>query len=1000
MTEINPIVLVALSVAIDPTLSTQTVNDWIIRLKQRRERSPRSTPPPAAAVKRRAWPAAVAAAMLALMLGLSASSAAAQTPSGVIAGTVTDSQGGVLPGVTLTARSADTGAFRTLVTEADGRYRIAGLPPGAYDVRAELSGFGTVEVKNLTLTVGLEVIRNLTLGLQGVEEQVTVVGGASVVETSKAEVSSVVTQQQIASLPVEGRSAVTLALLAPGTGTDATRPRRPGANVGIGGISSAGTNYIGDGMNNNTLRAGDTREDIPQGAVREFRVIVSQAPAEFGGRVGGVVNIVTKSGGNLFSGEAFEFFRDKSLNRIDQFQQAQHDQLGTPINDFHRNQYGVTVGGPVVTDRLHFFVSFERKDDHQFFTVNTAKPQFYSSLEGTLPGGSLVNSIFGRGDLQLNATQHVFFRYFKQDPNVYYADGAGGTSAAFSAGDASVPGFSYIASHTWVLSPRIVNELTAMYAESFQDTSLNRQYTPAQYLTLGSARYNFPSLSWGNTPGTHFRNVYNQFREAVSVAAGSHALKIGGGAQIIPTHMISPGNPNGTWTFSTDQFFDPASPSFNFANLTGATQFTSSLPAFYPENLSHTFEAYAQDQWRPRANLTLNLGVRYDLQTRVWHEDYAQSRYPRPLPYVDFASRGDKNNVAPRLGLAWDLRNDGRSVVRAGYGIVYTNAQNSLLDGETNAFQQNTITIRNPSYPDPYQGKDPLTFVSTAAPNITIGANNLVNAPAYTTSAGFSQQLGDGAAIHLDGVYTKLDQIPTNVQINQPDPVTGIVPLPDWGRIAQTQPIGTYEYRAFLARLEKRLARRAQYSVSYTWSKQEGNTSVTDAFHPANDQGPGDTDRRHNLSVSGSVVIPKDITIGVIWTLRSALPFSALAGRDLNNDGSNTDFVPGTTKNQGNRDLDLPLVNAWRAQNGLGSLSAGQIDTSRYNRLDVRASKALLLGGRRRIELIAQVFNLLGTDNLGGVGSTQVTNALSDSFGRILTAQPRQQAELAARLAW
>ena len=782
------------------------------------------------------------------------------------------------------------------------------------------------------------------MGIGNLQESVTVAAEVQLVETTKAEVSTVVTQEQIASLPIEGRSAVSLALLAPGTGTDATRARRPGANVGIGGISLAGTNYIVDNMNNMTLRTGDSREDIPQGAVQEFRVIVSQYPAEYGGRVGGVINVVTKSGGNLFGGEAFEFFRDKSLNRVDKFQQEQHDKVGTPINDFRRDLFGVSFGGPIVKDRAHFFTSIERRDNNEFFTVNTGKPQFYRSLEGTFESGSIVNLIFGRGDVQLSQNQHLFFRYFNQDAT-YFADGAGGTNAAFSAGDATIPGFSYIVGHTAVLSSNVVNELTAMYAESFQDTPLNERYTPSAYTFNGSPRFVFPSLTWGVGPSTHFRNVYRQFRDALSITTGNHVWKMGGGIQWIPLYMGTPGNPNGTWTFGQDQLFDPADPNFDITKLTGATQFSASLPASDPIENSHTYEAYVQDTWKPRADLTLNLGVRYDLQTKVWNEEFTQARYPRPLPYVDFASRGDDNNIAPRLGLAWDISNNGRSVVRGGYGVIYTNAQHNLVAGEGSAFQQFAITIRNPKYPDPYQGKDPLSFVSTAPPNITIGANNLVNAPAQTLNGGFSRQLRSGAALHLDGVYTRIDDLPTNVQINQPDPTTGKMPLPEWGRIAQTQPIGTYRYKALLGRLDHRIGSRALYTVSYTLSKQDAQTTVTDNFNPGPDLGPADNDRRHALTVSGSVIVPFNITLGAVWTGRSARPFSALAGRDLNNDGANTDFVPGTTKNQGNRELDLALVNAWRAQNALKPIDASQIDRDKYNRLDLRASKAILFGG-------------------------------------------------------
>jgi hypothetical protein len=404
--------------------------------------------------------------------------------------------------------------------------------------------------------------------------------------------------------------------------------------------------------------------------------------------------------------------------------------------------------------------------------------------------------------------------------------------------------------------------------------------------------------------------------------------------------------------------------------------------------------------------VTLNLGVRYDLQTLIFNENFTQARYPTPLPYVDFGSRGDHHNVAPRAGFAWDLTDDGRRVVRGGYGMTYVNLQNSLLDGEISAFQQYSVTIKDPSYPDPYQGKSPLAFVSTAPPNISIGANDIVNPRAQTVTTGISQQLGSNSAVHVDGVYSWIQDYNVRIDVNTPDPVTGLRPLPQWGQIVQLQPSqGDFIYRALLVRLDRRYADRYQYTLSYTLAKQDdawtgtdanANGGITNAYNPSLDVGPADADRRHNFVAAGSVLLGYGVNLGAVWTLRSSLPFSALAGKDLNDDGFNTDYVPGTTKNQGNRDLDLSLVNAWRAENGLGPIAESQIESSRYNSLDVRLSKSIQWD-RRRIELIAQCFNVLGTNNLGGVGSTQVTNALSASFGRILTALPRQQGEIAVR---
>ena len=231
------------------------------------------------------------------------------------------------------------------------------------------------------------------------------------------------------------------------------------------------------------------------------------------------------------------------------------------------------------------------------------------------------------------------------------------------------------------------------------------------------------------------------------------------------------------------------------------------------------------------------------------------------------------------------------------------------------------------------------------------------------------------------------------------------MPFPQWGRITQVQSIGTQDYRALLMRLEKRLSKNYQYTVSYTLSRVTDNSfgqtstgTITDFYHPEWDQGYGNADRRHAAVASGAYQLPGNVVLGAVWTLRSTAPFSARAGVDLNADGANTDYVPGTHKGQGNRDLDVSLVNAWRASRGLGPVDPSKFSKNDFNRVDLRLSKAVTLGGNRRAEFIGQVFNVFGRDNLGGIGSSFQTNALSDTFGQLTTAQPRQQAELAVRL--
>ncbi|MGE0451113.1 MAG: carboxypeptidase regulatory-like domain-containing protein [Vicinamibacterales bacterium] len=955
----------------------------------------------------RATAQATAVAAVALVL-LGSTRAAAQT-GGTITGVVKDTQGGVLPGATITVRNADSGVTRTAISEGLGDFRVPGLPPGRYNVVAEMPGFETREVKGQTLVIGAELKFELTLGLSGLEENLTVTGVAPVIETTKSEVAQVVTQQQIQTLPVNNRQALTLALLLPGTSQDGTRARKVNANVGAGGGFSSSA-FLVDGVSNQQTSAGEPRQDFPQGAIQEFRVNISQAAAEFGGTTGGVVTIVTKSGTNTFTGETFEYFRDKSLNAMNKFEKLAQETTGAPKPPFRRNQFGLSLGGPLVQNRAHFFAAMDFTETDTPFTVSTGKPELYSSVEGVFSNAQYRRMVFGRGDVQISPTQTAFVRWgWERDHITCETCGAG--RASFSGSSVDQRRHSLAAGHSWVVGRRSLNEFhfqwaPFMFLQYPPGTSAYTDPTafPADRFSPMTAVYQFPSMTYGTNTSRVQKETWWEFRDDFSTGfdwGGSHALKFGGASVRGPNQDDSASNSLGTWQFSTDQPFDPNDPS-TIAALSKPQLFTASLPQVYRNTKNSWLQAYVQDEYRPGANLTLNFGLRYDLQYDSWNQNMDLSTFPRPLPYIDPKARKDHNNFGPRAGFAYDLRGNGATLVRGGYGRYYRYIFGSFGSEQSNLLQA-SIRITNPSYPDPYGGRSPLDFASTAPPNINIVSSDIRNPQADAFNMGFSQTLTSNVSLHVDAIYnhTTSDTLTTN--INTPDPVTRVRPLPEWGRIVQSAPLGEAKYRALMMRLDKRFADRYMYLVSYTLSKSEGNLGgITQAYNPELDWGPADNDRRHMLVSSGAVLLPGDVTLGAVWTLRSKMPFSALAGTDIDGDSATTDYVPGTSANQGNRSLDLSMVNAWRAQNGRGPIPASQIENNNFNSVDLRASKTFRLHGSQRVEAIAQLFNVFGRDNLlvpGGSGS-YVENALSDSFGRILSAQNRQQAELAVRFTW
>ena len=283
---------------------------------------------------------------------------AAQASDAEIAGLAKDPSGAPVVGAIVTLVNQDSGFTRSNTTDNEGRYRFVALAPGRYSLKTEAVGFKPETVTGLVLNIGTHVDHDFALAIGSVQEAITVTGEAPPIDTTKGDVSGVVTNQQIDNLPVNTRQYLNLALLVPGTTQDASRTFYNNVEIGGGGRFYA-NGFSVDGVSNTWAEQGEPRQNFPEGAVQEFKVNINQFKAEQGLAMGGVVTVVTKSGTNEFHGDAFEYFRQQALNHENKFQTAAEQSAGTGKSPFLRNQYGFDVGGPIVRNRLHFYAAFE-----------------------------------------------------------------------------------------------------------------------------------------------------------------------------------------------------------------------------------------------------------------------------------------------------------------------------------------------------------------------------------------------------------------------------------------------------------------------------------------------------------------------------------------------------------------------------------------------------------------------------------------------------------------
>ena len=904
-----------------------------------------------------------------LLVGLSlllAVSAFAQTAR--VGGKVTDQQGGVLPGVTVTITNVATGLSSEVVTNASGSYLFPSLDPGEYRLTVTMPGFASYVREGILLATGQGITMDAQLQVEGVTETVTVTGESPMISTRESKVGGVVDTEQIQNVPINSRDVQQLALLVPGAkranNFDPTKGRVPAIAFSTNG-SGRGVLFMLDGGDNTDDAVGGIVQQVSMDSIQEFEVVTSRIKAEYARSSGGAITMVTKSGTNEFHGSAFEFFRDKSLNA-----ETEPEKLaGEGKAPFRRHQFGGAVGGPIVKDKAFFFATFERvqEDFNSILAIDPAAAALYNPAFIDSHGGfGAIDQPFTRNYFtakytqQFNANNRLDVRYAYED-NVRDGDQVGSQfnfavsqdQAAFQTNDL----WSILARAQTLVGTAGFNEFVFQasdFVNVIQGVGQSDFHTPDRP-TLA-----YPSATFGqnaNTPQKTFQRKY-QFRDSFSYSLDTHDLKFGGEVlKADPFGFDLPFSSNGYFQYANDG--DPTDQAIIF------TQFDIIPPLEIPYTV---YGFFAQDDWRVNDSLTLNLGLRYDVEVGVLSNvpygtnGITVATHPNS-PYVGMGTQleDDKNNWAPRLGFAWDVGARGETVIRGGYGIFYEKVvANATLFTLIDAVGIRGVSIENPSFaPENVPGFDqlfqiagfPLPFDPIIVPGF-----QLPKSEQFTI--GVSHQFTPTLAFDADYIRANGSDRGRTSDINERT-VRGSnasrLFFPEQpGRLRVTESRGVDTYDGLQLSLRKRFTNRMQFTVNYTLADLRGNAEAgfggeAECYPCQGDErdiGPYTNDTRHNFIAGGIFGLPADFQFSAFIQAESARPLTARSSTDLNGNGraSNTDFTEGPNG-------EAP---------GRGNFRGEPVVT-----FDIRIAKFFRFGEDKNVQVAFETFNLFNRVNRG-----------------------------------
>jgi outer membrane receptor protein involved in Fe transport len=865
------------------------------------------------------------------------------TASGTIQGTVTDSSGAVVPDAQVIAKNKATDLTRTTTTSGSGDYRFELLPVGNYTVTITKTGFATF-VQTLEILVGQTATVNAQLKPGVTTELIEVTGEAPLVDQAKTDVSQNITPMQVEELPMVGRDVANLAYLAPGVKAadsyDPTKNRY--AILSVNGNGGRDVNVTINGVDNKDNTVGGPVMQMPLEAVQEFQISTQRFSAVNGRSEGAAINMITKSGTNLFHGSILGYFRDTNLNTDEK------DPTGTGGTvsshpSYTRQQFGGSVGGPFKKDKLFGFFAVEREREHQAQTVDPtsfneltiAKANgFADQPSPTIPRPFFEWRYNGRADWVINSKNSAYISYTSQ-VNDSLNDQSNGTD--------DLTNGNFTRNHM-IASNLTLNSLLS-------NTTINQFTFGYQYWNnlidsnISAPLVTFPSAQFGtntNVPQQSFQKKW-QFKDDFSKTVGRHNFKSG------VDYIYNPVE-GGFFKFSSTLEIDFAkNPSVILAN-----------PATYPQGFSTAglitgmtvangdpyflvatkqLGLYFQDDWKATNRLTLNLGIRWDkdfnmiggsdIKTSRTYQELVAINSPMTNPYVSRIAQDDNKDFSPRVGLAYDLTGRGKHLLRAGFGLyfgdVFQNIPLFMEQMSNPTVFQSALSLTTSSDPVPgttktlgqwRYGVDPLPTIPPPSGQLAVGSVGRLMDPNYRNpmteefNGGYTWALNPNTAIEVE--YTHVLGLHENrtINIDQKVPVAGVCctrPLdaafkaagqPRLNSVRNEESIGRSHYDganfSFKQRMTHHFSINATYTLAWAYSYDAGAGTFrnypVNAYNPfaSYEWGPDFNDERHHVTVSGIVDLPKGFQLSPIMQFGSARPYRLTNSYNALNTGGGT----------------------------------------------------------------------------------------------------------------